>query len=95
VYAPGVRVVNAYTTGHLNYEEPATVQAFPTGNDFDDPFCSWSGTSFAAPYVTGKIAARMCEYRSSAKEACDALVKEAAERLGPKDPNGDPIVVVT
>jgi len=108
VYALGVDVVNAYTTGKLKYEDPAKPASARTAT-FTHPFCSWSGTSFSAPLVTGRIAARMTSTTShlSAKKASELVVADAhaatlAAGIGPNGttipvptaPDGSPIHVV-
>lgn len=98
VYARGVRVVNAFTTGRYRYQEP------PTGTPpatFRVPFCSWSGTSFATPLVTGRIAARMTQANLSAADARDAVIRDARSagtnsvgRPAQTAPDGSPIYIV-
>ena len=98
VFARGYRVVNAYTTGILKYELPAEMGT-PSAT-FKYPFCSWSGTSFSAPLVTGRIAARMTKPRGglSAAAARDAVIADAraAGTSGPGGtaPDGSPIYIV-
>lgn len=91
VYARGVRVVNAFTTGKLKYELSSGTATFTK------PFCSWSGTSFATPHVTGKIAARMTSTTPhlSAAVARDRVIADA-KITSPSTlaPDSSPVYVV-
>jgi subtilisin family serine protease len=72
VYAPGVGLVNAYANGkYLTVQEPQEERRFENG------MCRWSGTSFAAPIVTGLVAARMSRTGETADRAAQELLRSA------------------
>ena len=74
VYALGRNHVNAFPDGtFVCHESPdkGDVRVFDTG------MARWSGTSFAAPYVAGRIARQISETGSSARDARDAVLATA------------------
>lgn len=88
-YAPGAAVVS--TTPGFNGGAQATTRAdfgdLPREtldpDDYRGGFAAWSGTSFAAPYVAGMIAARLgevpldgCAPAAAVKKAVEAVLKE-------------------
>ena len=76
MYALGEGIVNAFVVGQYRYHEPPKQ---PARQDFLRPLARWSGTSFAAPLVTGMIAARMGQTGESSRQAAEALVNEARQ----------------
>jgi len=77
----GEGVVSTFVPGT---EEPG---ALPSSTTFDapDPIALWSGTSFAAPQVTGRLAQLRSVGLSSA-DAISALRAAAVQENGPADP---------
>ena len=74
VYALGRNHVNAFPDGtFVCHESPdkGDVRVFDTG------MARWSGTSFAAPYVAGRIAREISETGASARDARDAVLARA------------------
>ncbi len=74
VYALGRNHVNAFPDGtFVCHESPdkGDVRVFDTG------MARWSGTSFAAPYVAGRIARTISETGLSAHDARDAVLATA------------------
>ncbi|PKH44174.1 Subtilase family protein [Nocardioides alpinus] len=74
VYALGRNHVNAFPDGtFVCHESPnkGDVRVFDTG------MARWSGTSFAAPLVAGRIAREISETGASAKDARDAVLASA------------------
>jgi subtilisin family serine protease len=78
VFARGTDVVNAFPDGPYRYME-APMQG---QNDavFTNGMASWSGTSFAAPLVSGVLAARMSGHGENAAQAWASLSSIAAGR---------------
>jgi subtilisin family serine protease len=78
VFARGTDVVNAFPDGPYRYME-APLQG---QNDavFTNGMASWSGTSFAAPLVSGVLAARMSGHGENAAQAWASLSSIAAGR---------------
>jgi subtilisin family serine protease len=79
VYAPGRDIVNAFATGQytcMNYPYEDDIRHF-TG------MARWSGTSFAAPLMSGMIAARMSRTGENGREAAAALLAEARAQTIP------------
>ena len=79
LWAPGVDVDNAYCDGTYRPLDGSGDRSFKG-------FARWSGTSFAAPYVAGAIAARMTADGVSAGEARDRVVSDAAASPGSAGP---------
>jgi Subtilase family len=79
VYAPGRDLVNAYATGAY------TCHVSPYAGQVRTFYgmAKWSGTSFAAPIVTGLIAARMSRTGENARQAAAAVLAEAAAQAVP------------
>ncbi len=67
-YAPGEDIVNAYPQLPYRTLEDGAVRPTEAG------IVSWSGTSFAAPIVTGLIAGRMSRTGENARQAADYLL---------------------
>lgn len=90
VWAPGVGLVNVFPSGDYVCQEPphqGEQRRF-------EGLAEWSGTSFAAPMVTGMIAARMSATGESARDAADALLALARSQSKPGvgpwlDPSAD------
>jgi subtilisin family serine protease len=67
--APGEKIASSFLThGREN------------GEEFHG-YARWSGTSFAAPYVAGKIAALMSDKDMTAKDAVSELLDPAGTRI--------------
>jgi subtilisin family serine protease len=78
VFARGTGVVNAFPNGPYRYME-APLQGQPDAN-FNVGMASWSGTSFAAPLVSGVLAARMSRLGQNAVQAWASLSAIAESR---------------
>lgn len=76
VYTLGEGIINAFPVGEYRYHEPPKQ---PARQDFLFPLARWSGTSFAAPMVSGRIAARMGQTGESSRDAVAALITEARQ----------------
>ena len=76
VYALGEGIVNAFAVGQYRYHEPPKQ---PARQNFLRPLARWSGTSFAAPVISGMIAARMGRTGESSTQAAEALLSEARQ----------------
>src|SRR5271166_2573458 len=76
IYALGEGIVNAFAISQYRYHEPPKQ---PARQDFLRPLARWSGTSFAAPLVSGTIAARMARTGESSRQAAEALLNEAQQ----------------
>ena len=81
VYALGRNIVNAFPQGtYFGHERPNI------GDErrFTQKLARWSGTSFAAPVVTGLIAEEMSNHpKWSAHQARDAVLSKGEQRRGP------------
>jgi hypothetical protein len=75
VYAPGENLVNAFASGIYAYHDPPAEGETAKFSGM----AMWSGTSFAAPIVTGLIARRMAAERESGQDAATTLVSNAAK----------------
>ena len=80
VFALGRNLVNAFPLGRYTCRE-----APDKGDErnFTQMLARWSGTSFAAPLVTGLIAATMTRYQLSAPAAVAALRGSGQSVVGP------------
>jgi hypothetical protein len=78
VFAPGQDLVHAFARGTYTYHELRAGQQAAFGG-----MARWSGTSFAAPVVSGLIAARMSGTGESAREAADSLLRLARAQALP------------
>jgi hypothetical protein len=76
VYALGEGIVNAFTVGQYRYHEPPKQ---PARQNFLTAMARWDGTSFSAPQVSGRIAARMGRTGESSAQAAQALLAEARQ----------------
>jgi hypothetical protein len=76
IYTLGEGIVNAFAVGQYRYHEPPKR---PARQNFLHPLARWSGTSFAAPLVSGMIAARMGQTEQSSRQAAEALLDEAEQ----------------
>jgi hypothetical protein len=76
VYALGEGIVNAFAVGQYRYHEPPKR---PARQNFPYPMARWSGTSFAAPVVSGMIASRMGRTGESSTQAAEVLLDEARQ----------------
>lgn len=72
VCAEGVSLHSVYVTGDENPEDD------PTGPDTFDGHAFWSGTSFACPKVSARIAVDMAASSSSARAAAHRLLEDPA-----------------
>ncbi|MBD7918288.1 S8/S53 family peptidase [Cellulomonas sp. Sa3CUA2] len=69
VSAVGEGIVSTYVAGAQSPDLAADPQTFTA-----DPWARWTGTSFAAPQVSGAIARAMTEHSLSATQAVQALL---------------------
>ena len=67
--APGEKIASSFLT-----------HGWENGEEFHG-YAKWSGTSFAAPYVAGKIAALMSDKDMSARDAVSELLDPAGPRI--------------
>ena len=79
VYAPGTNLINAYTTGDYRCK----VAPFKNTMRKFTGLAQWSGTSFAAPMVTGLIAAQMSRTGGNAEQAAAAVLAQAQAQALP------------
>ena len=79
VYAPGENLINAFGRGTYKCEIPPNEGQERTFSGLAE----WSGTSFAAPIVSGLIAARMARQGESARDAATALLAQARAQAIP------------
>jgi hypothetical protein len=76
VLAPGVRVTSTFLDDvQVTMADPADPDTAPTTEQFHG-FATWSGTSFAAATLTGKVAARMTKDGVSARDALQRLLDD-------------------
>lgn len=86
------RNVACWTVGtdHVNAFPNGTYRALVEGPDgsyseelrtFDGWRARWSGTSFASPYVAGKVAARLVSHGGSAADALAAVLASSGHRI--------------
>jgi hypothetical protein len=83
VYGLGVGLVNAFARGTFYTKEPPL--PLNQARHFEG-LARWSGTSFATPLVSGKIAARMSATGQTARQAADDLLATAAGLTIPAGP---------
>lgn len=68
--ADGDRILSTYITGTTETDSDGDGR----GDEFEEPWAFWSGTSFAAPQVAAAIAVRMEQAGETARQAVDALL---------------------
>ena len=79
-YRPGASIVSTVPTTFNASSQPSTVVNIPgegtratiDQDDFTGGFATWSGTSFAAPYLAGQIAAAVLSGRFGSLDPIDA-----------------------
>jgi subtilisin family serine protease len=79
-YRPGASIVSTIPTTFNASEQPSAVVDIPgegvratiDPDDFTGGFATWSGTSFAAPYLAGEIAAAVLSGTYGALDPVDA-----------------------
>jgi subtilisin family serine protease len=76
VYAPGTDIESTYPKERYDYREPPLIGRYA---EFPNGVARWSGTSFAAPMVSGLIAARMTWSGESAIGASESLLEIARQ----------------
>lgn len=74
VYAPGTDIEGVFPQGRHEYQEPPLEGTYA---DFPNGVAQWSGTSFAAPMVSGLIAGRMTWSGESGVGASESLLQIA------------------
>jgi subtilisin family serine protease len=86
VWARGSNIVNAYPKGAYQYAEPP----YGPGDTVTFPqwLARWSGTSFAAPIVAGRIAAYLAANGGTPQAAWNA-VRGSSQ---PNGPGGRPVI---
>jgi hypothetical protein len=73
VYAPGEAVAGAFVSGSYTYREPPLAP----GTRVFEGKAVWSGTSFATPFVTGRIARAMAEHGTNGHDAARGVIRDA------------------
>jgi subtilisin family serine protease len=76
VYAPGTDIQGVYPEGRHDYQEPPLEGIFA---EFPNGVAGWSGTSFAAPMVSGLVAGRMTWSGESGVGASESLLEIARQ----------------
>ena len=80
-YRPGAALVSTFPTDITSAQQPAArveygghVRSTIDPDDFRGGFCTWSGTSFAAPVLAGQIAAALAKDPDIAEPGQQAAV---------------------
>ncbi|MFI5954569.1 S8 family peptidase [Cryptosporangium sp. NPDC051539] len=76
----GENVVGPFLPGEVHFTEPERATKI---YDALQPYARWSGSSFAAAYVSGELARRMAEHQISAFDALDQLLNGQAADIAP------------